>query len=112
MIMKSKIARLGVIAILFLSVLWVATPKVYIHKLLNHNHELINSNNTGTSVKSEANDDCDFDNYDAPIYFTIFKFINNFIPLKPKQEAVLIHPFSNYNSFVNELDSSRAPPIT
>lgn len=107
--MKSKIAKVTVLAVLFLSVLWVATPKVYIHKLLNHNHELINTNGE-TSVQTEANADCDFDKYDAPIYFTIFKFINNFVPLKPKHEAVLNHKPVFYNSFVKESDSSRAPP--
>lgn len=108
--MKSKIARISILSILFLTVFWVATPKVYIHKLLNHHHELIKTNGE-TSVQTEANEDCDFDKYDAPIYFTIFKFINNFIPLKPKHEAVLIHNSSFYNSFISDSGSSRAPPI-
>jgi len=108
MIMKSKIAKIGVLAVLFLTVLWIATPKVYVHKLLNHNHELIHTNGE-TSVQTDANPDCDFDKYDAPIYFTIFKFINNFVPLKPKHEAVLNYHPSVYKSFVKESDTSRAP---
>lgn len=107
---KSKVARTSVFAILFLCALWVATPQVYIHKLFNHTHELVKTNGE-TSVQTEANSDCDFDKYDSPVYFTIFKFINHFIPLKPKQEAVLIAPFSHYNSFVGDSGTSRAPPI-
>ena len=75
---KSKVARISVFAILFLCALWVATPQVYIHKLFNHTHELVKTNGE-TSVQTEANSDCDFDKYDSPVYFTIFKFINNFI---------------------------------
>lgn len=107
--MKSKIAKITVLSVLFLSILWVATPKVYIHQLLNHNHELINTNGE-TSVQTETNTDCDFDKYDAPLYFTIFKFINNFVPLKPKHEAVLIRQPEFYKSYIKESDSSRAPP--
>lgn len=110
MILKSKITRISIFAVLFLTILWVATPSVYIHKLFNHHHELIKTNGE-TSVQTEANPDCEMDKYNTPLYFTIFKFVNNFIPLKPKQEAVLIHKPIHYNSFIKELDSSRAPPI-
>ena len=110
MILKSKLTRITVFSILFLSALWLFTPKVYIHKLLNHNHETVKTNGE-TSVQAEANADCDFDKYDSPVYFTIFKFINNFIPIKPKQEAVLITPSQDYSSYVGDSGTSRAPPI-
>jgi hypothetical protein len=110
MILKSKLTKITVFSILFLSTLWLVTPKVYIHKLLNHNHEIVKTNGE-TSVQTETTQDCDFDKYDSPVYFTIFKFINNFIPLKPKQEAVLIAPIKDYSSYVGDSGSSRAPPI-
>jgi hypothetical protein len=110
MILKSKLTRISVFSILFLSALWLVTPKVYIHKLLNHNHQTIKTNGE-TSVQAETNPDCDFDKYDSPVYFTIFKFINNFIPIKPKQEAVLVTPSEDYNSFIGDSGASRAPPI-
>jgi hypothetical protein len=110
MIFKSKIARISVTAILFLCTLWIVTPKVYIHKLLSHNHSVIKTNGE-TSVQAESNPDCDFDKYDSPVYFTIFKFINNFIPIKPKQQSALIPPASDYSSFIQDSGSSRAPPI-
>ena len=110
MILKSKLTKITVFSILFLSALWLVTPKVYIHKLLNHHHETVKTNGE-TSVQAEANADCDFDKYDSPVYFTIFKFINNFIPIKPKQEAVLVIPSKDYNSYVGDSGASRAPPI-
>ena len=78
---KNKVTRISAFAILFLCTLWVATPQVYIHKLFNHNHELIKTNGE-TSVQAEANPDCDFDEYNSPVYFTIFKFINNSFVIK------------------------------
>lgn len=110
MILKGKITKISVFSILMLTALWLVTPKVYIHKLLNHKHETVKTNGE-TSVQAEANSDCDFDKYDSPVYFTIFKFINHFIPLKPKQEAVLVAPTSHYNSFIGDSGTSRAPPI-
>jgi len=110
MILKSKLTKITVFSVLFLSALWLVTPKVYIHKLLNHHHETVKTNGE-TSVQTEAAQDCDFDKYDSPVYFTIFKFINNFIPLKPKQEAILIAPLNDYSSYVGDSGSSRAPPI-
>jgi hypothetical protein len=110
MMLKSKIARYSVFAILFLCALWIVTPKSYVHKLLNHSHQTIKTNGE-TSVQAESDPDCDFDKYDSPVYFTIFKFINNFIPLKPKQQSVLIKPSGDYSSFVGDSGASRAPPI-
>lgn len=110
MILKNKITRVCVLSILFVCTLWIVTPKAYIHQLLNHDHQTIKTDGE-TSVQTETNPDCDFDKYDSPVYFTIFKFINNFIPLKPKHEAVLIAPVQNYSSFVGDSGASRAPPI-
>lgn len=110
MILKSKLTRISVFSILFLSALWLVTPRVYIHKLLNHHHQIIKTNGE-TTVQTEADADCDFDKYDSPVYFTIFRFINNFIPIKPKQEAVLITPLKHYNSFIGDSGASRAPPL-
>ena len=110
MLFKSKITKVCVLSILFLCALWIVTPKAYIHQLLNHDHQTVKTNGE-TSVQTETNPDCDFDKYDSPVYFTIFKFINNFIPIKPKHEAALITPDSFYNSFVGDSGASRAPPI-
>ena len=62
--------------------LWVATPKVYIHALLNHNHENLKPSAETKVRQQSANEDCDFEQYNKPVYFSIFKFISGFLPLK------------------------------
>lgn len=95
---------------LILCALWVATPKVYIHNLLNHEHSSLPVS-TETSVQAESKDDCDFEKYDSPVYFTIFKFINSFIPSKPKEQSLLIKNPSFHNSYLDQAASLRAPPV-
>src|SRR5436190_14217493 len=76
---KSRRNRL-VLSLFFVTLaLWVATPKVYIHALLHHEHPEINVTNE-TRVKSQTANDCDFDRYNKPAYFSLFKFICSFIP--------------------------------
>lgn len=110
MVLKGKLSKIYVVSVLFLSILWLATPKVYIHKLLNHNHQMVKTNGE-TSIQTEANPDCNFNEYDSPVSFTILKSINNVILLNPKYETVLIILSHNYNSFEGDLGASRAPPI-
>ena len=108
---RARITKITLSAFLFLCILWIATPKVYVHQLLNHQHNTVKLIGE-TSVETRANpEDCEFDKYDTPVYFSIFKLINNFIPLKPKQEAVLIKPVYEYNSFNGDNGPCRAPPI-
>jgi hypothetical protein len=95
---------------LFFCLLWLATPRVYIHKLFDHKHEFFP--NTGeTSIQTEADPDCDFDKYDTPVYFTLFKFINKFIPLKPREEAFIIKNSARPDSQTVRNYPSRAPPV-
>jgi hypothetical protein len=104
-----KVSKIIISSLLLLCAIWVATPKVYIHNLLNHEHNAV-SNSSETSVQAEAKDDCDFDKYDSPVYFTIFKFINSFIPAKAKEQSLLIKDASYNHSFTNGPASLRAPP--
>src|SRR5687767_14372045 len=82
--LRSKKIKLFVSSLFVLLAVWVATPKVYIHALLGHQHAAY-SISTETRVKSQdQSDNCEFDKYNKPAYFSIFKFISNFIPLKPQ----------------------------
>jgi hypothetical protein len=81
--LRGKKIKFIVSCLFVLLALWVATPKVYIHALLHHDHSSY-SLSTETRVKSQAAEDCDFDKYNKPAYFSIFKFISSFIPLKPQ----------------------------
>lgn len=105
---KAKIGRIVLVSFLFFCALWLAIPKVYIHKLY-HQHQLFQ--NTGEpSVQTDTDSDCDFDKYDTPVYFTLFKFINKFIPLKPKEEAYILRNAAPHDSEVARKAPSRAPP--
>jgi hypothetical protein len=107
---RSKISRIVISAMLIICALWVAIPKVYIHDLFNHTHGLIN-NPLETSVQTEVKDDCEFDKYDSPVYFTIFKFINNLLPVKSKEQSYLNSSYRPFIEYTGENPSLRAPPI-
>lgn len=69
---------------LLLLTAWIAVPKVYVHNLFNHNHEVVKPQ-TGTQFQSDQSaEDCDFEEYNKPVYFHIFTFISKIIPVKPR----------------------------
>ena len=69
-------------------VLFAAVPKVYIHALLGHTHTVINTVSDGISVdEKEGTQDCNFEKFDTPVYYTVFKFILNFSPLKQSKQT-------------------------
>ena len=82
----SKKLRIIVSVILLAVVGFTAMPKVYLHKLMGHTH--INApadavNNGAAELKDNKNtQDCDLDKFETPVYFTIFKFIQNCNPFK------------------------------
>lgn len=82
--LKKKYIKVIVSSFLLLMALWVATPKVYIHALLNHDHSAVDLNGE-TKVKSHSSqEDCDIEKYNKPSYFNLFKFIYSFIPSRTK----------------------------
>jgi hypothetical protein len=78
---KNRFIKFAVSFFLILLALWIATPKVYIHNLLDHHHTEITTGSE-TTVKTQSADECEFDKYNKPVYFSIFRFICSFIPLK------------------------------
>ena len=93
-------------------VLFAAAPKVYIHALLGHTHAVINTIADGISVnEKEGTQDCNFEKFDTPVYYTVFKFILNFLPLKQTKQTSFLYnqkfiPKNQY--FISLL---RGPPI-
>ena len=108
---KPKILQVIVAGFLLLCTLWAATPKAFIHNLFDHSHTNSIILTGETSIQNSADQDCDFEKYNTPVYFTIFKFINHFIPVKPREEAYFSSPHQNYRSFDGLIDSQRAPPL-
>ena len=108
--LPNKHIKIAVSAFMMLVVLWVATPKVYIHNLLHHNHS-INSTGTETKVNSASTDDCDFDKYDKPVYFSIFKFIFSFIPVKTNNQEKVSNQTDKLSAISYAISLLRAPPV-
>lgn len=96
-------------ALLVLIALWVATPKVYIHILLKHDHSLVKAD-AETKVNSESNEDCDFEKYDKPAYFNIFKFICSFIPSRQPHSGKISTGVSYLSDVSTAISLLRAPP--
>jgi hypothetical protein len=108
--LRNKYIKIAVSAFMLLMAVWVATPKVYIHNLLHHDHSL-NSTGTETKVKSASTDDCDFDKYDKPVYFSIFKFIFSFIPVKTNNQEKISDQSDKLSAISYAISLLRAPPV-
>lgn len=109
---KNKHVKIIISAFLVLMALWVATPRVYIHNLLHHNHT-----ETGLVPGAETNvkatgDDCDFEKYDKPVYFSIFKFIFSFIPVKSQDEDKVATTSGKLTALSSAIQHLRAPPVS
>jgi hypothetical protein len=109
--LKNKLIKVTVSVFLLLMALWVATPKVYIHELLHHNHEALQIS-PETKVQSQTTDDCDFNEYNKPVYFNLFKFISSFIPLKPQNTIKLVEKVLSLSNISHAVSLLRGPPVT
>ncbi|MBA4240336.1 MAG: hypothetical protein C0448_06405 [Sphingobacteriaceae bacterium] len=92
-------------------VLFAAVPKVYIHSLLGHNHGFVQPTSETTVDELGDNQDCNFEKFDTPVYYSVFKFILNFLPLKQTKESAFFYK----QEFIERLQylSSplRGPPV-
>ena len=80
---NSKYIKISVSVFIILIALWFATPKVFINNLLQFNNGNLLKTSEAT-IESQSQETKDFDGDDKPVYFNIFKFVNNFIPVKPQ----------------------------
>jgi hypothetical protein len=81
--LKNKFIKISASVIIVIIAFWVATPKMYINDLLHINGTSI-FNDSEAAIESQSQETSDFDGDDKPVYFNIFKFVNNFIPVKPQ----------------------------
>jgi len=109
---KNKYIKILASCFLVMMALWVATPKFYIHDLLNHNHESSINIKGETNLEQKTTDDCDFEKYNTPSYFNVFKFLTSFLPSKP--QSLLQTPKTSLKlaSKGNAIYLLRAPPIS
>lgn len=87
---------------------WIATPKVYLHAMMGHTHAPTIS--TSDAQINPQEEDCDFDKYDKPAYFSLFRFISGFLPVKPKKEVSQVRPVKVAMPDVVAVDPMRGPP--
>ncbi len=93
-------------------ILFAAVPKVYIHALLGHHHSFIKTTPNDVVSSIEDAKDCDFEKFDTPVYYTVFKFILNFLPLKESKQTSFLYkqePFKQHTYYISKL---RGPPIS
>jgi hypothetical protein len=109
---QHKFIKVVVSSFLVLMALWVATPKVYIHDLLNHNHAEINLSKETQVNTAAADEDCDFEEYNKPAYFNVFKFIFSFIPNKSKDSEKISENSSALSNISYAISFLRGPPVT
>lgn len=93
-------------------VLFAAIPKVYIHSLLGHTHNVMHSiSNAITVSEQEGTQDCNFEKFDAPVYYTVFKFILNFLPLKETKQTSFFYKQESVQRTQHYISHLRGPPI-
>ncbi len=109
--LKNKFIKITASVFVLVMALWIAVPKVYIHELLHHNHTAL-AISPETKVQSQATDDCDFDEYNKPVYFNLFKFISSFIPLKPQNAVKTVEKALSLSNISYAVSLLRGPPIT
>lgn len=72
-------------------VLFTALPKVYLHKLMGHNHFIEQRHGSDTDTNFNADNktqNCDLEKFETPVYFTIFKVILNCSPFRHSSDKV------------------------
>jgi hypothetical protein len=106
---RNKYIRSVISCFLVLMAIWVCVPKVYIHELLDHDHS-VTLNSTETQVTAENAAECEFEKFNKPAYFSIFKFISSFIPARPPHAAPERRRTFIFSAFSHAVNLLRAPP--
>lgn len=92
-------------------ILFASVPKVYIHSLLGHVHNAIHSSSDATVSENSDTQDCNFEKFDTPVYYSVFKFILNFLPLKEAKETSFYFNELSVPKFQYNTTLLRGPPI-
>jgi hypothetical protein len=80
--LKTKFKILFSVSLLAV-VLYTTVPKVYFYTFFGYTDTSINTvSNTIFVEEKEVTEDCNFEKFDTPVYYSVFKFILNFLPLK------------------------------
>lgn len=90
-------SKIIVSLVLVLLIIWVITPQLHFRgaKSITPKADVVTNN---TTMQPQGEDE--FDKYEKPAYFSLFRFISGFLPVKSKKE-VSYHPSSNLTPVVN-----------
>lgn len=109
--MKSKF-KIFFSVLLLAVVIFAAVPKVYIHSLLGHTHISVKSDLSEDSFNEEENTkDCNFEKFDAQVYYTVFKVILNFLPIKEAKQTSFFYNKTSIQKEYYYISPLRGPPI-
>lgn len=92
--------------------LWIAVPKVFIHELFLHDHSQLNISKETKVQSQQSTEDCDFEKYNKPVYFNIFKFVSKIAPFKPKSAIEFPQNKLRLPGVSVLISLLRAPPVT
>jgi hypothetical protein len=107
--LKNRYIKFCLSFFLLLLALWIATPKVYVHALLNHDHSNTEVTQQGTVV-AQSSQDCDFENYNKPVFFNLFKFICSFLPERKQRSEQVFNELLNLRNISYAVSLLRGPP--
>lgn len=85
-------------------------PKVYIHNLLGHHHELVQTSLNDELNQTDNTQDCNFEKFDTQVSYTEFKFILNFLLLKEPQQMVFFYKSKSITKLHHFISPLRGPP--
>jgi hypothetical protein len=109
---RSKSIKILISAILLLLTAWIAVPKVYVHELFHHNHEVSKISEQAQFQSEKSTEDCEFENYNKPVYFHIFTFISKFVPVKPRNAQEISQNDPQLTAVSLLISLLRAPPAS
>lgn len=110
-LLLKKSFKILISSVLLTVVLFASVPKIYIHQLLGHHHNSEQKKSDVTSVSTDdETKDCTFEKFDTPVYYTVFKFISNFLPLQESSETSFYYQEDSLIKQKQVLSLLRAPP--
>jgi len=109
---KSKSIKVLISALLLLLTAWIAVPKVYVHELMHHNHELVKVSDKAQLQSEQSTEDCEFEKYNKPVYFHLFTFISKLVPVKPRNAQEISQNNLQLPAVSVLISLLRAPPAS
>jgi len=106
----NKTLKIVVSVFLLAVIIFAAVPKVYIHDLMGHTHKAVEQSDALMFRKDNDTRDCNFEKFDTPVYYTVFKFIINILPVQSPRETSFRYTPDSIIRLPHEHVCLRGPP--